>query len=257
AGTQTITATDSTDGLSATSSAVTVQPAAAGVLAVTGFPNPDAVGAANNFTVTAYDAYGNLATGYAGTVRFNSSDPKATLPAPYTFSSSDAGKHTFSATLATGGTQSIAATDTSTSSVTGSESGIVVQAPTLQSLQVTGFPITVTAGASYSLTVTAYNSSGNIATGYTGTVHFTSSDGQAVLPANYTFSSGNAGTHTFTVTLKTAGTQSITVTDTSTSTITGTESAIAVRPAAAQSLTITGLPATLAAGTQCNFMVTA
>jgi transcriptional antiterminator Rof (Rho-off) len=257
AGTQTITATDSTDGLSATSSAVTVQPAVAAVLAVTGFPNPDPVGTANNFTVAAYDAYGNLATGYAGTVRFNSSDPKATLPASYTFSSSDAGKHTFSATLATGGTQSITATDTSTSSITGSESGITVQSVATQSFQVTGFPTTVAAGASYSVTVTAYNGFGNIATGYTGTVHFTSSDGQAVLPANYTFSSGNAGTHTFTVTLETAGTQSITVTDTSTSTITGTESAIAVQPAAASTLKLTGLPNPAALGTANSFVVTA
>jgi hypothetical protein len=35
------------------------------------------------------------------------------------------------------------------------------------------------------------------------------SDGQAALPANYTFSSSDAGKHTFTVTLKTAATQSI------------------------------------------------
>ena len=37
------------------------------------------------------------------------------------------------------------------------------------------------------MTVTAVDAYGNVATGYTGTVHFTSSDGQAVLPANYTF----------------------------------------------------------------------
>ena len=39
---------------------------------------------------------------------------------------------------------------------------------------------------------------GNTATGYTGTVHFTSTDGQAVLPADYTFTAGDAGIHTFT-----------------------------------------------------------
>jgi len=33
-----------------------------------------------NFTVTALDAYGNTATGYAGTVHFSSNDPAATLP---------------------------------------------------------------------------------------------------------------------------------------------------------------------------------
>src|SRR5258706_12938653 len=57
----------------------------------------------------------------------------------------------------------------------------------------------------------------NIATGYVGTIHFTSNDGQAVLPANYTFTGVDGGVHTFTngVTLKTASTTtSVTATDT-------------------------------------------
>jgi len=36
------------------------------------------------------------------------------------------------------------------------------------------------------VTVTAFDQYGNIATGYTGTVHFGSSDGQAVLPDQIT-----------------------------------------------------------------------
>jgi hypothetical protein len=58
--------------------------------------------------------------------------------------------------------------------------------------------------------------------GYTGTVHFTSSDVQAILPADYTFVSGDAGTHTFSVTLKGLGSQTITVTDTHSLGFTGT-----------------------------------
>jgi hypothetical protein len=71
--------------------------------------------------------------------------------------------------------------------------------------------------------VSACDAQGNIATGYTGTVHFTSSDAQAALPANYTFLVGDAGVHSFAsgVTLKTAGSQSVTGTDTVTDTITG------------------------------------
>src|SRR5260370_35767000 len=67
-----------------------------------------------------------------------------------------------------------------------------------------------------SVTVTALDQFNNVATGYTGIVHFTSSDGQAVLPANYTFVAGDNGIHTFTnlTTLKTAGNQTITGTDT-------------------------------------------
>ncbi|MBN2006937.1 MAG: Ig-like domain-containing protein, partial [Anaerolineae bacterium] len=45
-------------------------------------------------TVTAYDAFDNIATSYAGTVRFTSSDVQAELPGDYTFTS-DSGAHTF------------------------------------------------------------------------------------------------------------------------------------------------------------------
>ena len=58
--------------------------------------------------------------------------------------------------------------------------------------------------------------------GYTGTVHFTSSDPQAVLPADYTFLSADAGSHQFSFTLKTLGNQTITVTDTHSAGFTGT-----------------------------------
>ena len=48
-----------------------------------------------------------------------------------------------------------------------------------------------------SFTVTAQDAYGNRATGYTGTVHFTSSDAQASLPVDYTFTAADAGMHTF------------------------------------------------------------
>ena len=155
-----------------------------------------------------------MATGYTGTVAFASSDSQAGLPANYTFVAADDGTHTFSATLKTAGTQYIKATDTMTSSITGTQSGIVVQPAGAASLTVTGFPTPDTAGVADNFTVTAYDPYGNIATGYTGTVQFTSADSQAVLPANYTFVATDDGTHTFSATLKTAGTQYITATDT-------------------------------------------
>ena len=55
-----------------------------------------------------------------------------------------------------------------------------------------------------------------MATGYTGTVEFTSSDTAATLPGNTPFTTANAGMQTFSVTFGTAGTQSLTVTDTPT-----------------------------------------
>ena len=57
-------------------------------------------------------------------------------------------------------------------------------------------------GTPFSVTVTALDQYGNVATGYTGTVHFTSSDGQAVLPANYTFTAGDAASTPSRVTLE-------------------------------------------------------
>src|SRR5205823_10657156 len=64
-----------------------------------------------SLTLTAFDHYGNIATGYTGTVTLASSDPQGVLPASYTFTAADNGTHAFDAALLTAGTQSIKATD--------------------------------------------------------------------------------------------------------------------------------------------------
>jgi hypothetical protein len=75
-------------------------------------------------TVTAYDPYGNVATGYRGTVRFTSGDKLATLPGNYTFTASDGGVHTFgnAVKLKTSGMQTIAARDMTNPLITSSAS---------------------------------------------------------------------------------------------------------------------------------------
>jgi hypothetical protein len=79
----------------------------------------------------------------------------------------------------------------------------------------------VTAGARFSLTVTVVDAYGNVATGYRGTLAFSSSDPTADLPNNYTFKASDQGVHTFTrLRLRRRGTQTITVTDTLTSSLT-------------------------------------
>ncbi len=97
-------------------------PGAAGHFQVsTTAANPQAAGVPFGIIVTAQDQYGNLATGYTGTVHFRSADPHpAMLPADYTFQTSDQGSHNFvnGATLFTAGTWDITAIDT-TSGVTG------------------------------------------------------------------------------------------------------------------------------------------
>jgi adhesin/invasin len=74
------------------------------------------------------------------------------------------------------------------------------------------------------VTVIALDAYGNVATGYTGTVHFTSTDNQALLTANYTFTAADVGVHTFTVTFKKTGMQTLTATDTHTGSIKGSAS---------------------------------
>jgi hypothetical protein len=68
-----------------------------------------------------------------------------------------------------------------------------------------------TAGSPLTVTVSALTSFNTLATNFTGAVHFTSSDPQASLPAEYTFTAADCGVHSFTAILKTAGQQTITV----------------------------------------------
>ena len=361
----------------------------------------DTTGAAQSFTVTAMSLSGGTDIHYIGTVQFKSSDPQAVLPANYTFSPTDTGRHTFSITFNTPGIQSITVTDLARATITGSISvtvnpavsssaslikrdtstagtwigtygsqgyniignatsypsyvavttagalgytwaasttdsralqkasvvgqiaaswysfnsftvnvnltdgqahditlyaldwdgtntrseqiqiinaatgavldtekisafsgGVYLQwvvtgnvvikvtklgganavlsglffdsPPSSGSTTVDHFSIsspctTDTAGAAQSFTVTVMSPAGGIDIHYTGTIQLQSSDLQAVLPANYTFTSTDAGSHTFSITLSTAGTQSITATDLARATITGSIS-VTVNP---------------------------
>jgi probable HAF family extracellular repeat protein len=221
AGTQSITATDSAAGISGGQGNITVQPAAAASLTVAGYPSAVIAGNGGYFTVTALDPYGNVVTGYAGTVHFSSSDPQALLPGDYTFVAADKGAHTFAAGLMTAGTRSINAGDIVTGGPAGSQGNILVTPAAASRLLITG-PAVVSAGAAFSVTVTALDPYGNVATGYAGTVRFRSSTGNATLPSNYTFTANDAGVHTFTgLILRRKGAQKITVTDTLASGITG------------------------------------
>src|SRR5262249_61994409 len=82
---------------------------------------------------------------------------------------------------------------------------------------------------------------GNIDIGYTGTVHFSSSDSAGVLPDDYTFATSDAGVHHFSVMLKTAGNKSITGTDIANPGFAGSTT-IAVAPAARAKLAFSQQP---------------
>jgi ELWxxDGT repeat protein len=220
AGVQALTVEDLQDAGLTDTGTILVQPGpvASFHLAVAG---PVTAGEPFDVTVTAYDAFGNVATDYTGAVHFTSSDPQAVLPGDYTFTAADQGAHTFVATLKTAGSQSLAATDTLTSGVSG-QAGVVVKPAAATHFSISG-PVSVSSGSSFSLVVTALDAYGNVATGYTGTDHFEDSASGAKLPGNYTFTAANAGVHTFTgLKLRTRGTQTITVVDTLTGSILGT-----------------------------------
>ncbi|HVG59253.1 MAG TPA: Ig-like domain-containing protein [Hyalangium sp.] len=202
-----------------------ISPAAAASLELTGLAAVVSAGAESSVEVAVHDAYGNVATGYTGTVKFTSTDAAATLPAEAAFTAADGGRKIFpGVVLRTNGAQTVTVTDTATASLTDSLTVDVVSGTATQLvLSVPDAP--VTAGSPFSVQVTLRDGSGNIATGYTGTVHFTSADAQAVLPPDTVFTAADAGQKTLTgVELRTAGNPSITATDTTVAALTDTAS---------------------------------
>jgi DNA/RNA endonuclease G (NUC1) len=201
-----------------------------------------------NVIVTALDAGNSTVTSYTGTVHFTSSSA-GTFPADYTFSGGDSGTKTFSVTLTTTGSRSVTATDTGNGSINGSTNTIVTAAPATH-FSVTA-PSGVTTGLPFNVTVTALDASNATVTGYTGTVHFTSSSA-GTLPADYTFTGGDAGAHTFSVTLTTLGLQSINAGDGSISGSANTT--VSATPATHFSVTA---PSNVTSGVAFNSTVTA
>jgi hypothetical protein len=196
---------------------------------VVGFPTATTAGQAQTFVVTGYDAYGNVATGYTGTVHFTSSDSHAVLPPAYTFLPADAGQHTFSATLKKAGTWAIRVRDSGQPSSTGLETGIAVSPAVASKVVVSGYPKSTTVGASNSFTVTLYDAYGNVATGYTGTIQLSSDDpGVVIAPSEWTFASSDGGTHTFTAKFSRKGTFALKATDKNAQALNGFETGIVV-----------------------------
>lgn len=101
-------------------------------------------------------------------------------------------------------------------------------------------PSSATAGSLIAVTVQTKNSNGSNQTGYLGTVHFTSTDAAATLPADYTFTSADAGAHVFGVKFGTNGNQTITVTGVTNVGFTGTSSDINVTGAPAPVVSLSG-----------------
>jgi hypothetical protein len=212
AGVQSLVATDTTASSITGAALVSVAPGPAALLAIT---TPNGATASSPFMVAleARDAFGNRATGYPGTVTLSSNDGQASLPSAYTFTGGNAGfKNDFSATLKTAGTRTISAAD---GTLTVASGPIQVGAGAAQTLLVTGMPSTTTEGVAQTVQVDVRDAYSNRVTGYSGTLHFSSADSNATLPANYTFATLDSGVHSFAggIVMHTPGQQSITVTD--------------------------------------------
>src|SRR5262249_41791110 len=176
-------------------------------------------GGSTAVTVTAYHAHGNAATGYPRTVHLNSSHSHAALPAHFIFIATLHGSHPLHPpTLNPTGPQALTAPRTATPHTANPLLAIaaVPVKPAAARRLVLIAPSDVVKDDAHDLTVTAYDAYGNVAPGYTGTVHFSSSDGNpnVNLPDDYTFTAADGGRHTFSgVSLHSHGQKSITAPD--------------------------------------------
>src|SRR5262249_9336435 len=139
AGTQTVTATDITDGTKTanTSAGTTVNPSAFTKLQIlvpgetaspgsasgkTGSPSTQYIANAFNVTVNAVDAYWNVVTSVTDVAGITSSDGSATLPSNAALAS---GTQTFSVTLNTAGSKTVTASDVTDGSKTANTSAAI------------------------------------------------------------------------------------------------------------------------------------
>ena len=177
-------------------------------------------------TVQSTDAYGNVVPTYSGTVHFSSTDPNInltstdpnvrSLPVDTAFNGNNTGTMTFSrVSLVSAGQQSITVTDTQDSNFTNTASGIVVVGGTAVNWALSADAANWAAGVPTTATVTALDTYSNPATLYRGVIKFTSTDPNAVLPANYTFNANDQGVRVYNqgVTWVHSGNQTLSVSD--------------------------------------------
>jgi hypothetical protein len=238
-GTQTVTATDITNGAKAADTSSSI-PVNAGVFVKmqllvpgetaspgsasgkTGTPSAASAGTAFNVTVNGVDANWNVVNTVTHTVALTSTDVNATLPANIALV---AGTRILSVTLRTLGTRTLTVTDITDGTKTANTSpSITVNLGPFAKLQIllpgetaaagtvtgkTGTPTAQTSGTAFNVTVNAVDAAWNLVSS-THTVGITSSDANAALPVNAALV---AGTKIFSVTLKTVGAQTLTATD--------------------------------------------
>jgi hypothetical protein len=194
-------------------------------------PATATAGQAFNTAVVAQNELGNPVTTYSGTVHFSSSDTSTgvVLPADSTLTN---GQGTLAVTLIRAGPQTLTVSDAANNLST--TANLTINAAPASTLLL-ATPASAVVNQPFNVTVTLKDRFGNVATGYTGTVYFSSSDTLAMqlakMPADYAFTAKDAGIHTFSATLMTPPSQTITVADTANASLAATSQPIAVAAA--------------------------
>lgn len=242
----TITVTDTSNPSITVTSTLAVGPNVATALAVATAPLSPTAGATATVTVTARDAYGNVATGYAGTVTITASPtylgtpPETIIPAAPT----GGGIFTFTSTLYLAGSRTVSALGSGATPISGG-AGITVSPAATSRFAFAGIPAAATSGTAFTgVTLTALDVFNNTTT-FSGTATLTSSDVQGAIfaPATAVFTSGTSAS--LSVTLKTVGSQTVTVTGAA---VSSTSSPVAVSAGPLDHLGLTPATSTVAAG---------
>jgi hypothetical protein len=184
-----------------------------------------------SITITAYDAYGNVANNYAGPAVMSDSSGSLSPTTP-TFT---AGIYTGTVTIATVTTADVITVKDSSTPITATSNSFNVVAGTLDHFVFNTIG-QQTAGTAFSITITAKDSSGNTVTSYAGSASFTDLSDSISLKSTGMFTNGVL-TATVVIT-KAFPSDTITATDTSKGS-TGTSNTFDVVSASATQLVYT------------------
>ncbi len=251
----------SAGGLSVTTTAIAVTPAAAAKLVITTQP-PSSVTAGSDFRlgVTAEDKYGNVVTSYSGsvTVALSSNPGGSTLGGTLAVTASH-GVATFTNLTLNKAASGYTIKTSSGSLTTATTTAITVTpAAASQLLVTTEPPSSVTAGAGFGLKVTAEDKYGNVVKSFTSsaTVSLSANPGGSTLGGTLTVTPSNGVASYSNLTLNKV--DSGYVLKVSAGGLSVTTTAIAVTPAAAAKLVITTQPpSSVTAGSDFRLGVTA
>ncbi len=171
AGIRTFTVTDTNSGTLSGQGLVDITAGTAVGLAIN-TPGTNTVGATDAITVTALDAFGNVAAGYMGTVSFGITKGGAViagLPSSYTFTSNDHGGHLFPVVFKTTGSQKITVSD-SQNAIQAGPAQVQISAAPAKLVIKSQPPATVAAGTGFGLVVEAVDSHGHVVSNFNGLV---------------------------------------------------------------------------------------